>query len=40
MELRSWIDINDLFWGCLSSNPNAIDLLEENKDNILWNCLS
>ena len=27
-------------WGYLSGNPNAIDLLEKNKDEIDWSILS
>ena len=38
--LLDWIDENDLNWESLSSNPNAIDLLEENKDKINWTELS
>ncbi len=35
-KLRDWIDINKLDWQQLSSNPNAIDLLEKNQDKIYW----
>ena len=30
--LLDWIDIEWLAWNILSTNPNAIDLLENNKD--------
>ena len=40
LKLRDWIDINKLKWGGLSLNPNAIELLKENKDKINWNILS
>ena len=36
MKLRNWIDENKLDWNNLSSNPNAIELLKENKDKIDW----
>ena len=35
-KLRDWIDINKLNWQGLTENPNAIDLLEQNKDKINW----
>ena len=38
--LLSWIDINKLDWNSLSRNPNAIDLLEANKDMIDYEWLS
>src|SRR6056300_1469089 len=38
--LLQWIDINNLKWGNLCSNPNAIDLLKNNKDKISWLALS
>ena len=34
--LRDWIPIEKLDWPRLSSNPNAIELLEENQDKINW----
>ena len=40
MELLDWIDINKLNWYGLSSNPNAIHLLEQNRDKINWVGLS
>lgn len=39
-KLRDWIDANKLEWGLLSMNPNAIHLLEKNKDKINWFYLS
>ena len=39
-KLRDWVNIYKLNWECLSTNPNAIHLLEENKDKIDWECLS
>ena len=35
-KLRSWVDINKIDWIELSENPNAIILLEKNKDKINW----
>ena len=35
MKLRDWIDYDKLNWKILSLNPNAIELLEKNKDNII-----
>ena len=40
LKLRDWIDIHKLNWNVLSSNKNAISLLEENKNKIDWKCLS
>ena len=40
MKLRDWIDINNLDLYYLSINPNAIDLLKENKNYINWSALS
>jgi hypothetical protein len=34
LQLLDWIDINNLDWYYLSSNPNAIDLLKKNKKKI------
>ena len=39
-KLHKWIDINKLSWYNLSSNPNAIYLLEKNIDKINWTNLS
>ena len=33
-KLKDWIDINELDWDFLSRNPNAIHLLEKNKEKI------
>ena len=38
--LRSWIPINKLNGFGLSSNPNAVDFLEENRNMINWRELS
>ena len=38
--LRNWIPINKLNGHGLSSNPNAIDFLEENRNMINWRELS
>jgi len=40
MKLLDWIDVNNLSWGYLSANPNAIHLLEQNMDKIDWVFLS
>ena len=40
LKLRDWIDINKINWECLSFNPNAMELLKENKDKIFWCYLS
>ena len=39
-RLLHWIDINYLFWECLSTNTSAIHLLESNPDKIVWPSLS
>ena len=39
-KLRDWIDENKLHWSTLSSNENAIDLLEANPDKINWDWLT
>ena len=39
-KLLDWIDINNLNWAYLSTNPNAIPLLEKNPDKIYWDRLS
>ena len=39
-KLRDWIPLDKLNWSCLSCNPNAIHLLEQNIDKIVWHCLS
>ena len=40
LKLRDWIDPSRLEWFELSMNPNAIQLLEKNLDNIDWYGLS
>ncbi len=39
-QLLDWININDLNFISLSSNPYAIDILTENQDKINWDLLS
>ena len=41
-KLRDWLYSEHIckFWECLSINPNAIHLLEQNQDKIDWNNLS
>ena len=39
-KLRDWIDKNKVDWNYLSKNPNAIEILKENKDKINWDNLS
>jgi hypothetical protein len=36
LKLRDWVDIYKIDWKYLSFNPNAIELLKENKNNINW----
>ena len=36
LKLRDWINIDKINWHLLSGNPNAIELLKENKDKINW----
>ena len=38
--LLDWIDINKIEWNQLSSNPEAMPLLEENQEKIDWEWLS
>jgi hypothetical protein len=40
LKLIDWVDINKIDWKHLSKNPNAIELLKENKNKINWYCLS
>jgi hypothetical protein len=40
LKLRDWVNINKLDWCWLSLNPNAIELLQENKNKINWDVLS
>ena len=39
VKLHSWINPDKIIWWCLSTNPNAIPLLEKNQDKINWNIL-
>ena len=38
--LLDWIDVHKINWSLLSSNPNAMTLLEQNQDKINWTSLS
>ena len=38
--LKDWIPLEKLNWTYLSINPNAIELLKENPDEIYWDWLS
>jgi len=40
MKLLDWIPLDKIDWSYLSSNPNAIHLLEQNIDKIDWKDLS
>ncbi len=40
LKLRDWVDIDKLNWSALTENPNAIELLKENKNKIHWVVLS
>ena len=40
MKLLDWIPIKKLDWACLSQNPNAIHILEQNLDKVDWTYLS
>jgi hypothetical protein len=40
MKLRDWIDQDKIDWDGLSSNPNAIHLLEKYPNKISWMMLS
>jgi hypothetical protein len=40
LKLRDWVDIDKIDWSSLSLNPNAIELLKQNKDKINWVLLS
>jgi len=31
-KLLDWIDLNIIDWDCLSANPNAIHLFEQNQE--------
>jgi hypothetical protein len=39
-KLLDWIPIDELNWKYMSSNPNAIQLLEKNLDKVSWYSLS
>lgn len=39
-KLQPWIPLNKIKWEYLSSNPNAIALLENNPERIHWYKLS
>ena len=39
-ELLEWIDRICLSWPHVCTNPNAIDLLQQNQDKIDWDYLS
>jgi hypothetical protein len=34
--LRDWRPLEELGWKILTQHPNAIKLLEQNKDKIVW----
>ena len=41
MKLLDWIPLDKIDWSWLSTNPNAIHLLEKNMDKIIiWDDLS
>ena len=40
MKLLGWINIDKIDWDFLSFNPNAIHLLEQNREKINWVYLS
>ena len=40
MKILDWVLLDKIDWEILSSNPNAIHLLEQNIDKIDWNVLS
>ena len=40
MKLLDWVPLEKLDWDGLSSNPDAIHLLEKNPDKIDWYWLS
>ena len=40
LKLKSFINPTTINWDILSSNPNAIHLLEQNQDKINWLWLS
>ena len=40
MAFKDFVDIKNISWSYLSSNPNAIHLFEKNLDKINWAYLS
>ena len=36
LKLRKWIPIDKVSWYALSTNPNAIHILEKNLDKVSW----
>ena len=40
MSFLHWIEVDKLSWSKLSTNPNAISILENNIDKINWYNLS
>jgi len=40
MKLLDWIDVDCMVWWTLSENPNAIELLKANLNNVNWYALS
>ena len=40
LKLSDWVDFGKINWNGLSLNPNAIELLKENKNKINWTYLS
>ena len=40
IKLRDWIPLDKLNWSMLSSNPNAIHIIEKNLDKVDWISLS
>ena len=39
-DFKDFVDIKKINWRNLSSNPNAIHLLEKNLDKVYWDILS
>ncbi len=40
MKLVEWFPLDKVDWHYLSSNPNAISILEKNLNKVNWNYLS
>ena len=40
IKFRDWVPIDEIDWGFMSCNPNAIHLLEQNLDKVSWYVLS